>query len=92
MWVKQLLKDIEYQYDDPIVLKVNIQAAIRLTKIRDIKRTKHIDIRYHFIREKVINNESEIQYISTDVQLVDLLTKAIAKDRFRMLREYIGIH
>ena len=41
------------------------------------KRTKHIDIRYHFIRERVASGEVELRYVPTAEQLADLLTKGL---------------
>lgn len=92
VWLKQLLKDIEYRCEGPIVLNIDNQSAIRLIKNPEFhKRTKHIDVRYHFIREKYNNGEINIKYISIDIQLADLFTKALSKDRFRMLRECVGM-
>lgn len=48
--------------------------------------TKHIDIQYHFIREKFESREIDISYISTDHQLADIMTKALPQDRFERFR------
>lgn len=78
--------------EGPIVLNIDSQSGIRLIKNPQFhKRTKHIDIRYHFIREKYNNKEIDVKYISTDIQFADLFTKALHEDRCRMLREYIGM-
>jgi hypothetical protein len=53
------------------------------------KRTKHIDVRYHFIRERVANGEIKLTYIPTEHQLADLMTKALAKPRTIILRNAI---
>jgi len=53
------------------------------------KRTKHIDIRYHFIRERIVSKEVELKYIPTKNQLADLLTKGLQKPRTIELRNYI---
>lgn len=74
------------------MLNIDSQSEIRLIKNPEFhKRTKHIDIRYHFIREKYNNKEIDVKYISIDIQFADLFTKALPEDRFRMLREYIGV-
>lgn len=58
LWIKQLLKDIEYPCADPIVINLDNQSAIKLIKNPEFhKRSKHIDIRYHFVREKYLNND-----------------------------------
>jgi len=53
------------------------------------KRTKHIDIRYHFTRERVESGEIELIYIPTEHQLADLLTKALESKRVAKLREKV---
>nr|GEU81204.1 retrovirus-related Pol polyprotein from transposon TNT 1-94 [Tanacetum cinerariifolium] len=48
-------------------------------------RTKHIDVRYHFIKEKVKKGIVELFYVRTEYQLADLFTKAIPVERFQYL-------
>ncbi|KAE9180698.1 hypothetical protein PF005_g23177 [Phytophthora fragariae] len=55
-------------------------------------RTKHIDIRYHFIREKVVSNEVEMEYMDTKNQLADFMTKGLSSKtlRYLMMRSNVG--
>lgn len=50
------------------------------------KRTKHIDTRYHFIRELASNKEINLQYCKSEEQLADIFTKALAQGQFEILR------
>ncbi|GJZ14432.1 retrovirus-related pol polyprotein from transposon TNT 1-94 [Tanacetum coccineum] len=54
-------------------------------------KTKHIDIRYHFIKEHVEKGTVEIYFVGTEYQLADLFTKALLKDRFEYLVHRIVI-
>jgi hypothetical protein len=54
-------------------------------------RSKHIDTRFHFIREQVTNGMVEVQYCPTEVQLADGFTKAIKLDGFEFLRKQLGV-
>nr|GFA42712.1 Gag-Pol polyprotein [Tanacetum cinerariifolium] len=54
-------------------------------------RTKHIDVRYHFIKEKVEKGIAELFFVGTKYQLVDLFTKALSQDRFKYLVRRIGM-
>ena len=45
-------------------------------------RTKHIDIRYHYIQDMVAHNELVLKYISTSLMIADPLTKPIGRDAF----------
>ncbi|KAE9262859.1 hypothetical protein PR003_g33379, partial [Phytophthora rubi] len=62
------------------------QGAMALAKNVDYEaRTKHIDIRYHFIREKVVSNEVELEYVDTKNQLADFMTKGLSSKTLRYL-------
>ncbi|GJZ06165.1 retrovirus-related pol polyprotein from transposon TNT 1-94 [Tanacetum coccineum] len=54
-------------------------------------KTKHIDIRYHFIKEHVERGTVEIYFVGTEYQLADLFTKALPKERFEYLVHRIGM-
>lgn len=54
-------------------------------------RTKHIAIKYHFIRESIEKGEVALEYCRTEEQLVDILTKALPQEKFCYLRELIGV-
>lgn len=55
------------------------------------RRTKHIDVAYHFIREQHERNELAVESISTHDQLADGLTKALPKSRFEFLWQSLGM-
>nr|GEW72036.1 retrovirus-related Pol polyprotein from transposon TNT 1-94 [Tanacetum cinerariifolium] len=54
-------------------------------------RTKHIAIRYHFIKEHVENGTIELYFVKTDYQLADIFTKALPADRFNYLVRRLGM-
>ncbi|GKD06700.1 hypothetical protein Tco_1181674 [Tanacetum coccineum] len=54
-------------------------------------RSKHIDIRHHFIREKVEKGVVELYFETTDYQLVDIFTKALLRERFEFLLPRLGM-
>ncbi|GKA87624.1 hypothetical protein Tco_0809388 [Tanacetum coccineum] len=53
--------------------------------------TKHIDVRYHFIKEQVENGIVELFFVGTEYQLADLFTKALSEDRFKYLVRRLGM-
>ena len=55
-------------------------------------RTKHIEIRHHFLREHIANGTCDIKFIGTEFQLVDLFTKPLVKDKFFFSIKRIGYH
>jgi hypothetical protein len=87
VWLRRLLNSIGYPQTGPTPLFGDNQSAIRLVKNPEYhKRTKHIDIQYHFIREKFENGDIGISYISTDQQIADIMTKPLPRDKFERLR------
>nr|GEZ92432.1 retrovirus-related Pol polyprotein from transposon TNT 1-94 [Tanacetum cinerariifolium] len=54
-------------------------------------RSKHIDIRYHFIKEQVENGVIELYFVNTEYQLADLFTKALGRDRINFLINKLGM-
>nr|GFA91859.1 ribonuclease H [Tanacetum cinerariifolium] len=53
--------------------------------------SKHIDIRYHFIKEQVENGVIELYFLNTEYQLADLFTKALGRDRIEFLINKMGM-
>ncbi|KAE8903693.1 hypothetical protein PF002_g30419 [Phytophthora fragariae] len=90
---KFLLKDIAAEQVGATVIYEDNQGAMALAKNVGFQaRTKHIDIRYHFIREKVVSNEVELEYMDTKNQLDDFMTKALSSKtlRYLMMRSNVG--
>ena len=54
-------------------------------------RSKHIEIRFHFIRDYVQRGAVELQYISTDEQVADILTKSLGRGNFVFFRDKLGV-
>nr|GFB09631.1 copia protein [Tanacetum cinerariifolium] len=54
-------------------------------------RSKHIDIRYHFIKEQVENRVIKLYFVNTEYQLADLFTKSLGKDRIKFLINKLGM-
>ncbi|GJU65510.1 hypothetical protein Tco_1247345 [Tanacetum coccineum] len=54
-------------------------------------QSKHIDIRYHFIKEQVENRVVELYFVRTEYQLVDIFTKALDRERIEFLFDKLGM-
>lgn len=92
IWIRKLLHDVGYINDNPTTIYIDNQSAIKLVKNPEFHcRTKHIDVRFHFIREKYDNKEIDVEYICTRDQIADLFTKALPKERFENLSIEIGL-
>ncbi|GKC74270.1 retrovirus-related pol polyprotein from transposon TNT 1-94 [Tanacetum coccineum] len=66
-------------------------TAISSTKAEFIAMSKHIDIRFHFIKEHVENGVIELYFVNTEYQLADIFTKALARERIEFLINKLGM-
>ena len=89
--MKQMLADYGI-VQDTLVVYCDNTSAINISKNPvQHSRTKHIDIRHHFIRELVENKTVVIEHVATENQLVDIFTKALDLSRFDSIRKSLGI-
>jgi len=92
VWIRRLLSDINSVLVGPTVIMEDNQGAIAIANNPVAhSRTKHIDIRYHFVREAVLNKTVELRYCPTEFMIADILTKSLSRERFETLRCVIGI-
>ncbi|GJT94285.1 hypothetical protein Tco_1083130 [Tanacetum coccineum] len=66
-------------------------ATISSTKAKYIAMSKHIDIRFHVIKEHVENGMIELYFVYTEYQLADIFTKALARERIEFLIKKLGM-
>ena len=91
-FLKMLMLDMNFDHVQPVKLFADNQGAIALAKNPvHHQRTKHIDIRYHFIREEINNKSVDVQFISTHGNLADVFTKAISKNKCREVCKQFGL-
>ena len=90
-WLRQLLKDLHQPTDYAIPLYYDSQSAIRLTENPMFHaRTKHVEVHYHFIREKVLQEEIELKHVRTENQAADLFTKGLSGNKFESFYHQLG--
>ncbi|GJX00548.1 integrase, catalytic region, zinc finger, CCHC-type containing protein [Tanacetum coccineum] len=84
-WIRKQLLDYGFLYNNiPIYYDSQSAITISCNPVQD-SRTKHINIRYHFIKEHVEKGTIELYFVGTEYQLVDLFTKGLPKERFEYL-------
>ncbi|GJX53572.1 retrovirus-related pol polyprotein from transposon TNT 1-94 [Tanacetum coccineum] len=82
LWLRTQLTDYGFHFDK-IPMYCDLKAAIAIScNLVQHSRTKHIDVRYHFIKEQVENGIVELFFVRTEYQLACLFTKALSEDRF----------
>lgn len=93
IWLTNLLDELGvHDSKDPINLRGDNQGAIALTANPEHnRRTKHIDIRYHWIRNAVAEGLFDISYVSTKEMVADGLTKPLNPQLFHSFIDELGI-
>jgi len=87
-WLCMLFKDLGIPlFSTPRLWCDNIGALALTSNPIYHARTKHIEVDYYFICEKVLNGDISIKYISTHDQLADIFTKGLSSIRFSFLRD-----
>ncbi|GJS55141.1 retrovirus-related pol polyprotein from transposon TNT 1-94 [Tanacetum coccineum] len=91
LWMRTQLTDYGFHFDKiPMYCDSKAAIAISCNPVQH-SRTKHIDVRYHFIKEHVENGIVELIFVGTEYQLADLFTKALLEDRFKYLVRRLGM-
>jgi hypothetical protein len=90
LWLQKILVDLFDAKLDPTVIYCDNQSCIKLSKnpiFHD--RSKHIEIRYHFIWDKV--QKGVVKYVSTNKQVAHILTKVLSKGKSKYFEEKLGV-
>ncbi|GJT35912.1 retrovirus-related pol polyprotein from transposon TNT 1-94 [Tanacetum coccineum] len=91
LWMRSQLSDYGFAYNR-IPLYCDNKSAIALC-CNNVQhsRSKHIDIRHHFIREQVEKGVVELYFVRTKYQLADIFTKALPRERFKFILPRLGM-
>nr|GEY21308.1 retrovirus-related Pol polyprotein from transposon TNT 1-94 [Tanacetum cinerariifolium] len=91
LWMRTQLTDYGFHFDKIPMYCDSKPAIVISCNLVQHSRTKHIDVRYHFIKEKVKKGIVEIFFVGTEYQLADLFTKALPEERFKYLVRRLGM-
>ena len=92
IWIKQLNVELNHPPSHATLIHEDNQSAIAIAKNpRFHGRAKHIEIKYHFIREQVQKGSVELKYCPTKKMIADILTKGLPQDQFKRLRDMAGV-
>ncbi|WVY90044.1 hypothetical protein V8G54_035558 [Vigna mungo] len=92
IWVESVLGDLKLNCRKPIQLMVDNKSAISLSKNHVFHgKSKHIDTKFHFLRDLVSQGRIELLHCSTEAQKADIFPKALRPCRFHQLRDLLGV-
>lgn len=90
LWLRGLMKELRLQSNTGSIIHGDNQSAIAVSKngVRS-DRTKHVDIKYHFVTESVEQGEVVLKWVPTNEQQADIFTKALAAPVFLQFRRQL---
>ncbi|XP_034944347.1 secreted RxLR effector protein 161-like [Chelonus insularis] len=93
MWLKQLQETFwPLLKNEAMIIYSDNQSSIKLSKSDGYhSRTKHIDVRHHYVRDKTVEGAIDVQYIQTDLMVADALTKATSHAKLAYCASTIGL-
>ena len=92
MWLKNLFEELGYKQIKPTTLYEDNNAAIKIGRDSQFhQRSKHFDIKYHYVREKENAGEIVITECTSEDMIADIFTKPLAKPRHEKLTRLLGM-
>nr|KYP57482.1 Retrovirus-related Pol polyprotein from transposon TNT 1-94 [Cajanus cajan] len=92
VWMRRVLKELGYKQEGSTVIKCDNYSTIKLSKNPVMHgKSKHIDVRFHFLRDLTKNNEIELVHCGTQDQVADVMTKPLKMDSFQKHRVQLGM-
>nr|KYP36446.1 Copia protein [Cajanus cajan] len=92
IWLRKILLDVGQIQDEATIIWVDNKSAISIAK-NPIQhgRTKHINVKFHAIREAEKSKEIRLEHCCSEEQIADIMTKALSKGQFEILRSRLGV-
>ncbi|GJY72340.1 hypothetical protein Tco_0476043 [Tanacetum coccineum] len=91
LWMRSQLTDYGFQFNKiPLYCDKKSVIALCCNNVQH-SRAKHIDVRYHFIKDQMENGIVELYFVRTKYQLADIFTKPLPRERFNFLIEKLGM-
>ncbi|KAM1473016.1 hypothetical protein ACFX2I_029191 [Malus domestica] len=84
-WLRSLFKDLQLYLVCPQIWCDNVSSIALASNPLFHSRTKHLEVDYHYVREKVVRRELQVNYICSQDQLADIFTKGLSSSRFTLL-------
>ena len=92
LWIRKFLENVGYQQTSATILHEDNQSCIKFVYgTKYSPSTKHIGVRYYFIRDSIKNNDIQVKYLPTDQMTADIFTKALPTVKFEKHRDDMGM-
>ena len=89
-WMKQMLEEKNFQVRTPVIVNIDNQSAMKIAENDvDHSRTKHIDIKNHFIKNEINDKMIELKWVATENQIADIFTKGLGYPTYNKLKNVL---
>ncbi|KAM7516529.1 hypothetical protein LguiA_006112 [Lonicera macranthoides] len=92
IWLRRILTDLQQEQKEATIIYCDNMSTISMTKNPVFhNRSKHIELRHHFIRQLVQKEEIQLEFVNTNEQLADIFTKTVASEKFNKFKAQMKI-
>jgi hypothetical protein len=92
VWLRRVLEKIEVEEKTATVIMCDNSSTIQLSKNPVFHgKSKHIDVKFHFLRDLVNDGVIKLIYCASENQIADIMTKPLKLEQFEKLREMLGV-
>ena len=92
VWLRRIFVDLKQEQKKPTIIYCDNMSAIAMTKNPVFHaRTKHIELRHHFIRSLVNKEEIQMTFLNTNEQLADSFTKPVSSEKLEQFKKFTKI-
>ena len=92
IWLKKILTELHVRQQEPILNYCDNGSAIKLSKNSVVHgRSKHIDVKFHYLRDLTKEKVIDVVYCRSEEQAADIFTKSLKLTTFRKLRKLLGV-
>ncbi|KAH7430142.1 hypothetical protein KP509_09G085600 [Ceratopteris richardii] len=93
IWLQAVIKELLPEYNIPIKMLCDNMSCIHLaSNPKHSEKTKHVDLKYHYIHELVEQKRIQLAHTSTHLMWADMFTKPLPTDKFVQCRRHLGLH
>ena len=91
-WLRNLYKELGYEQTEPMLIRGDNQGSMSIAEDPQFhKRTKHFNVKVHYIREKIKEKTIKVEYCPTAEMIADIMTKPLARARHAQHSESMGM-
>ena len=92
VWLRRLMADLDVGQDSPTTIFTDSQSTLAVARNPIFHaHTKHIEVHYHYVRERLLAGEISLAYVPTQDNLADLFTKSLPRETFEAFRKALGL-